>query len=260
MPTRAEQVFTEVAAPLQGMPVFMAGSFAAALTYDKDFGDVDFFVPTPQVLISTVQTLLDNGYVMDDKYSRVWYRWLKYGFNNWKTNSMKLQSLSGIEVNVVYKLVDGHPTRSLAEVLESFDFGLLGRGYDMQAGKWRDLRGYLFPNDPLNGPFGMMPDREENWKQGHFGWYNGLRQPYRYAHYIYDYGYDLSLVKPVLVQGYAINASYHLSSSDQERQSKGEIYSKLGELIEDDAYPELIQTYYQLDLNDPLDEIKAALD
>lgn len=239
----------------------MAGSLAAALTYDKSdcFGDVDVFVPTEQVMFATVQRLLDNGYVMDERFSRVWHRWLKYGFKGWHTNSMKLESLDGFETNVIYKVTEGHPTASMAQVLESFDLGLLARGFDLEFMKWRDMRSYLFPGEDPDGPLPMMPDKESAWLQGFISWYNGLRQPWRYAHYAQDYGYDLRRVKPVLLQGYEIAASYHLSKTDDDNQNKGLIYSKISEQIEDDNFVELVQFYKMLDFNDPLDEILEAL-
>lgn len=258
---RADQAITEAVDLLRGSPVFLAGSCAAASTYDKPdaYSDLDLFVPTQQVMFTTVQRMLDHGYVMDERFSRVWHRWLKYGFKGWHTNSMKLESLSGVETNVIYKINDGHPTSTLGQVLESFDFGLLARGLDVQSNQWRDMRPYYWPDEDPDFPKPLMLDKEEAWLGGFISQYNGLRQPWRYAHYAHDYGYDLSRVKPVLLQGYSIAASYHLSKTDEEKQLLGQIYHKIGELIEDDDLEQLIADYKTLDFNDPLDEILEAL-
>ena len=130
----------------RGEPVFLAGSRVAAQDYDKldCFSDLDVFAPTEQVLMTTTQLLLCCGYTMDDRFTRVWHRWKRYGFNGWKTNSMRLYSRSDVETNVVFKIADHHATTTLAQVLESFDFGLLAVGYDLEQGVRRDLRPYLF--------------------------------------------------------------------------------------------------------------------
>lgn len=68
------------------------------------------------------------------------------GFNRWHTNSMKLSDpTTGTEVNIIYKLVDGHETTSLSQVIESFDFGLLAMGFNLKTGNYHDMRSYLFP-------------------------------------------------------------------------------------------------------------------
>jgi len=248
---------------LRGTPVFMAGSCVAADVYSKGvdgFSDLDLFVPTQQVLISTIQSLLNHGYTIDDRFGRVWHRWLRYGLKGWHTNSMRLFSPQDVETNVVFKIVDGHPTSTLAQVLESFDFGLLGVGYDMEQDVRRDLRPYLFPGMDVNGPLPMMPGRRDAWRNGYISQYNGLREAARYAKY-YQYGYDMSLVKDDLVNGYRMVASYHLSKSDDENaQILGQIYTTLGDKIELDWIDELLTAYKTLDFKDSLDEIMEALE
>jgi hypothetical protein len=161
---RSDDAINEATALLRGTPVFMAGSCVAAQTYDNDgWSDLDLFVPTQQVLISTIQTLLNHGYTIDDRFDRVWHRWLRYGLKGWHTNSMRLHSINDVETNVVFKMVDGHPTTSLAQVLESFDFGLLGVGYDMESGQFRDMRPFLFPDHDVDGPLPLMPGKREMW-------------------------------------------------------------------------------------------------
>lgn len=257
----AAHIITEVRSLLAGDPVYLAGSLVAAETYDKPtaFSDADLFCPSDQVLIATVQKLLCNGYTFADRFERVWARWLKYGFKKWHTNSMRMFSPAGTEVNVIYKLVDGHPTTSLAQVLESFDFGLLATGYDLERDIFMDMREYLFPGQDPKGALPMMPNKQANWRNGFISQYNGLREAGRYAKY-HGYGYDLSLVKDDLVTGYWSAASYMASTFDDEKHLLGQIYSTIAEKIEDGAIDELIESYKTLDFNDPLDAIMESLE
>lgn len=254
------QAIDETATLLKGCPVYLAGSAVAAEVHHKPaFGDVDLFAPSMNVLISTVQIMLDNGYTLDDRFDRVWHRWLRYGTKKWHTNSIRLHSKKDVPVNVVFKLVDGHPTTSLSQVLESFDFGLLGTGYDLETGTFRDLRPYLFPGYNVNGPLPMMPNKRDNWRLGFISQYNGLREAARYAKY-HGYGYDMTAVKDDLVMGYEQAASYFLGKFDQNKQLLGEIYAKLAERIGNDEIDELIESYQTLDFNDELDAILESLE
>ena len=255
------QAIASVEPLLHRSPVFVAGSCVAAQAHGlpDGYSDLDVFVPTEQVLISTIQTLLNNGYAMDDRFSRVWERWLRYGFKGWHTNSMKMESLQGVEVNVVYKIVDGHPTTSLAQVLESFDFGLLGMGYDMENDAYRDLRPYLFPGYDLDGPLPLMPSKRNAWRSGFISQYNGLREAGRYAKY-HGYGYDLSLVSDDLVTGYNMVAAYHRTSFDEDKKLLAEIYETLAEKIAADEIDELAESYKTLDFKDSLELILEALE
>jgi hypothetical protein len=256
-----DQAIASVQPLLRRSPVFMAGSCVAAQTHGlpDGYSDLDLFVPTEQVLVSTIQTLLNNGYVMDDRFSRVWERWLRYGMRGWHTNSMKLESLNGLEVNVVYKIVDGHPTTSLAQVLESFDFGLLGTGYDMESDTYRDLRPYLFPGYDIDGPLPLMPSKRENWRSGFISQYNGLREAGRYAKY-HGYGYDLSSVKDDLITGYHVVSAYHRASFDKDKHLLADIYDKLAEHISLGDIDELAERYRTLDFKDSLELILESLE
>ena len=256
-----DEVIAEATGLLRGTPVYLAGSCVAAQLHAKPegFSDVDLFVPTQQVLISTCQILLDNGYTIPDRYDRVWHRWLRYGLKGWHTNSMKLHSRNDTETNVVFKIVDGHATTSLAQVLESFDFGLLGAGYDLEADVFRDLRPYLFPGYDLMGPLPLMPNKRDAWRNGYISQYNGLREAGRYAKY-HQYGYDLSEVAADLVLGYQMVALHFSTSDDKDKQLLGQIYRTLAEKIEHSHIDELAESYAQLDFKDPLDEILEALE
>jgi hypothetical protein len=258
---QASAVIADVCALLKGEPVFLAGSLVAEQAYGKanSHADVDLFCPTSQVLIATGQRLLDNGYKFDDRFDRVWVRWLKYGFKSWHTNSLRLHSPNGMETNLVYKLTDGHPTTSLAQVLESFDFGLLAMGYDLESNTYRDMRSYLFPGmDPM-GPLPLMPNKREAWRNGFISQYNGLRECGRYAKY-HGYGYDLSLVKDDLITGYDMASMYFSTHFDKDKQLLGSIYDVIARHLEADNIDELVEAYKQIDFNDSLDSIMEALE
>jgi hypothetical protein len=224
--------------------------------------DVDLFCPTPQVLISVGQKMIDNGYTLDDRFSRVWERWLRYGFKTWHTNSLRLNSPGGIETNLVYKLTDGHPTTSLAQVIESFDFGLLATGYDLESNRFMDMRGYLFPMySPAHPerPLPMMPNKRANWRGGFISQYNGLREAGRYAKY-HGYGYDMSLVKDDLSTGYREAELYLSCHFDKDKQMLGQIYGAIAAYIERDDISQLELASKQIDYKDSLDTIMEALE
>lgn len=257
----ASALIADVRNLLAGEPVFLTGSLVAEEAYGETNAhhDVDLFCPTSQVLIALGQRLLCEGYRLDDRFERVWVRWLRYGFKTWHTNSLRLWSPAGVETNLVYKLTDGHPTTSLAQVIESFDFGLLAVGYDLELDQYRDMRGYLFPGMDPNGPLPMMPNKRMNWRNGFISQYNGLREAGRYAKY-HGYGYDMSLVKDDLVTGYWEASAYLSGTFDDEKQQLAKIYEVIALKIEDDAIDELSEAYATLDFKDSLDSIMEALE
>lgn len=258
-------VIADVRQLLAGEPVFLAGSLVAADTYGMSnaFTDVDLFCPNGNVLVAIGQKMLDNGYTFVDRFDRVWARWLRYGFKTWHTNSLKLMSPGGIEHNLVYKLADGHPTTSLAQVIESFDFGLLGVGWDLESNMFRDMRSFLFPQFvnacSRTQALPMMPSKRTNWRAGFISQYNGLREVGRYAKY-HGYGYDLRLVKEDLVEGYWGASSYFSTHFDAEKQMLGRIYEAIALHIEADNIVELIQASKTIDYKDSLDTIMEALE
>lgn len=257
----ASAIISDVRAQLAGAPVFLAGSLVAEQTYGKSnaHSDVDLFCPTSQVLIATGQRLLDNGYKLDSRFDRVWARWLKYGFKSWHTNSLRLHSPQGVETNLVYKLSEGHPTTSLAQVLESFDFGLLATGYDLESNTFRDMRPYLFPDLDPDGPLPLMPNKRDNWRNGFISQYNGLRQCGRYAKY-HSYGYDMTAVKDDLVTGYWEASSYLSTHFDAEKQMLGKIYEIIAQHVELDNIDELLEASKKIEYKDSLDMIMEALE
>ena len=257
----ASAIIADVRQLLAGEPVYLAGSLVAEETYglSNAHHDVDLFVPTGNVLISVGQKLLDCGYKFDDRFERVWHRWLHYGFKSWHTNSLRLHSPGGIETNLVYKLQDGHPTTSLSQVLESFDFGLLATGYDLESNRFMDLRGYLFSGMDPNGPLPMMPAKRSNWRQGFISQYNGLREAGRYAKY-HGYGYNMSLVQDDLVTGYRMADLYLSNHFDKEKQTLGGIYRAIADHIEWGNIDQLTAACKLIDYKDSLDVIMEALE
>lgn len=253
----------QVLATLEGMPLFLTGSLIAEDEYglSNAHSDVDLFAPSGEVLIASAQKLIDSGYTLDDRFSRVWSRWLDYGFKTWHTNSLRLMSPGGVETNLVFKRTEGHPTTSLAQVLESFDFGLLGMGYETKTGVHRDMRSYLFPDWSGSNaePLPMMPNKRSNWRNGFISHYNGLREFGRYAKY-YNYGYDLTLVKDDLSTGYRNGALYYQDHWDADKQAMAPIYHSVALKIETDAIDELIAASKKIDYKDTLDSIMEALE
>lgn len=253
-------VIDTVRRELKGEPVFLAGSLVAAHEHGlTGYHDVDLFTPTSNVLMTVGQKLLDSGYKFDDRFDRVWHRWRKYGMKGWHTNSLRLISPLGIETNLVYKLADGHPTTSLAQVLESFDFGLLGVGYDLEEDQRRDLRPYLFPNHSINGPLPMMPGKRDAWRNGFISEYNGIREMGRYAKY-HEYGYDLSLVKDDLIEGYRMASLYLTNHFDDSKKLRGQIYTTIADHIDMDNIDHLITAAKEIDYSDELDAIYEKLE
>ena len=277
----------EVAQPLLGMPVYMAGSLVAADEYNLPdaYDDVDIFCPTSEAMVAAVQRLHDLGFQFNDRFQRVWARWLKYGLKGWHTNSMKLELhnempthylLNGmeasperftmlrnedkLEVNIIYKLQGGHPLNRLSAVLESFDFGLLGVGYDLEHGLLRrDMRSYLFPTYTPDGALPLMPMKRHDWIQGFLSQYNGTREAGRYAKYA-KYGYDLHLVRDDLIAGYEAAADYLGDRDQEDKKLLAKIYMRIAELIDTNAIDELYEAGQEILFLDALDEIYEALE
>lgn len=255
-----DEAIDEMLQLLHKEPVFMAGSCVAAQAHGlTEFSDVDLFVPTSEVLMTTVQILLSAGATPDDRFDRVWHRWKRYGTKNWHTQSMRLTTIKGTPVNVVFKMVDGHPTTSLAQVLESFDFGLLGMGYDIESDTYKDMRPYLFPGLDIKAALPLMPNKRDAWLNGFVSQYNGLREAGRYAKY-HGYGYDMSAVRDDLVTGYRMAALYHLGSFKEDKQVLGQIYGVIADRMEAEEIDELTEAYKTLDFSDPLDQILESLE
>lgn len=248
-----------------GLPVYIAGSAVAASQYsqikDDAYDDIDLFCSTAHVLIATASQLMHAGYELDDRFKRVWARWLRFGMKGWHTNSLKLEHPgTRVKINLVYKLTDKHPTSSLAQVIESFDFGLLAMGLDCEEGAWRDMRAYLFPMHNPNGALPLMPNKRTNWRSGFISQYNGIREVGRYAKY-HDYGFDMSLVKDDLVTGYWEAGSYLTNRTDNpEKVQLGQIYESIAMTMEKDDIVKLREVGKEILYLDELDKIMEALE
>ena len=259
------------------LPACIAGSTIAGYAHDMDvpFADIDVFCATSTALMVGVQRLLTKDYTLDDRNSKVYDRWLRYGFSSWHTNSLKLQAPSNAyEVNMVYKLQGKHPLSSLPQVLESFDFGLLAVGIDLNGpfdrtpGKpveYQDMRGFFFPRHAIgpSHPLPMLPQKEEQWLSGRISRYNGLREAGRYAKYV-GYGFDLSLVKPTLLTGYAEVQKYHRHRAATDPHAGdhlllADIYEVLADNIGNDNVRELIEANKVILTLDSLDAIMDEL-
>ena len=267
----AYDAILSVGQSLQELPAHIAGSSLAAMKYalipdttvdNQSYNDVDAFMATGEALIAGATRLLNNGYILDDRYSRVYHRWLKYGFKDWHTNSLPLMHEdTELEVNLIYKLDGGQPVRSLAQVIESFDFGILHTGFDCEAMEWKNMQSYLFPQHSQSyyGPLPMMPGRRDTWVQGFISQYQGLRQPGRYMKFV-DYGYDMSLVKPDLVLGYRAADAYLSERTDHpDKVALGTIFGRIAEAIATEEHDPLRELTADIVYLDDLDVIMDAL-
>lgn len=257
----ASTIIADVRSMFAGEPVFLAGSLVAEETYGLSGAhtDVDLFCPTKVSVVACAQKLLDNGFTFGDRFDLVWNRWKNYDMGGWHTNSIKLFSPGGDEYNLVYKLLGKHPVNSLAQVIESFDFGCLATGYDLRENTFRDMREYLFPGVPKGDPLPLMPNKREAWRAGHISQYNGIREAGRYARYV-NYGHDLSLVKDDLVHGYYNAAAYYTNHFDKDKQLLGQIFEAIAKHIDVGNIAQLEQASKQIDYKDELDAIMEALD
>lgn len=259
----AKDAVEKVLKTVAGLPGFLTGSSATAVATGRDhaYTDVDLFVPNQGAYFTMVQHLLNNGYAIEGpRFERMWQRHLTMGFNAWHTNSMKLNDmLTGTEVNVIYKRVDNHETTQLSQVIESFDFGVLGVGYETDTGTFRDMRSYLFPGAKDLEVLPLMKYREETVGQGYMSQHIMMRTPGRYARYV-GYGYDLSLVKPSLIRGLGIYADYKSDRTKPEEKILGEIAQALETYVRLDMFDQLTQFEKDLPKADGLDDIMASLE
>lgn len=251
----------QVRGVLQGLPGYLTGSSVAAALYtdidSSGFNDVDVFTPTPAALIAMMKQLEAAGYLVGDSSKRVVHRWLKHGMDNWHTNSVKLTDpVTGTEVNLVYKLVDGHATTSLAQVVESFDFGVLAiGGWDLEHDTYRDMRGYFFPNGEhtdVSLDLPLLPTRRADWRGGFISRYQALRMPGRYARYV-QRGYQLERVRDDFIEGYLSLADYMSNRDKPEKIAFGKIAESLADAIGNDEFDKLLDFEKTVQYVDDLD-------
>lgn len=253
----------------RGLRCYLTGSAASAadkeragiVGFEKSWHDVDLFVGSDLQWVRSIQYLIDHGYEFgDERMEMIWRRVLNFGTKGWQTHSMRLTSPEGIEVNVIYKTVNRAPTDSLSKVLESFDFGLLALGWETEDGTFRDMREYMFGSGiDLHAPLPLLPWRREQIQQGHFREHQGLRMFGRAARYFGDYGYDGSLVVPVMSEGYFNAAQYYQNRSKPEDLVLGNIYAHVALLLDDGDWAQLAESSAALPGMDTLDELYQKL-
>ena len=258
-PTEAISSVQQIVA---GLPACIVGSSVAAEAYGLPLGkeaDIDVFCFSPEAAVVTIQKLL-SVFEIAPRFDRVWRRWLKFGMPSWHTLSMKLTDpATGLMVNIVHKKIAKHPVSTLSAVLESFDFGLLAMGYDLELGTFHDMRSYMFPTLDPNGPLPLMHLRRDSWRNGFISEYQGLREMGRYAKYC-SYGFDMSLVKDDLIEGYLNAASYLSDRDNPQKQMLSKIYYSAADKLEHDDIDALHQVSAMLPTLDSLDTLMDALE
>lgn len=262
-PSQAIDYALSVARPAGGARLgTLAGSCWRAYERGDDDGwkDLDWFVPTPESLMSVTQLLLSNGGVPVGRYARIWERWNKFGIGNFWTNSMQVQMLNGLEINIVYKTVQRKPIRNTADVLGSFDFGFLCSGYDLTHDKARSMITYQFPDYRAGDPYPMVDERWKDWSQGYMSQHVGLREGvFRYPKY-YRYGEDMTIIGAQLVQGYEAAAEYLQSTAVSDKMALAEIYLRIADHITNNEVDMLEAAQKGVTFDDPLDKIMEALE
>lgn len=255
----------------QGHTASLVGSLVLADWYYREhgslpvtdvpvFNDVDLFVPSQGELFALTQDLLSQGFYMDDRNDRVWYRWRNYGLGKWQTNSIKLFSMENIEYNIVYKLVNGHPLQTPVQVVESFDFGGLAMAWSVQHQSFHDFRPALFPLEPDLNNCPMFDTKRMNWRQGFMSWHEGMNQPHRFVRYFDRKLIGLENVRDDLVTGFEASALYHLDKDAEDMQMKGQFYQRMAFLLKNRLHDEIRDFYAQnWKSSDPLDQIMEAL-
>jgi hypothetical protein len=245
-----------------GFNASAAGSFVSALHYNKPdaWGDVDLFAHNQFELVRMVEFALNHDWEFaSDKDRKTWNRWMRFGISNFRTNTIHLSN-GRWDANLTYKSYEGNAVRSLPQVIETFDWGLLAMGYDLRSGRFFDFRPTYFMNENWSR-LPMMDERMTRWSQGLIVPYTGIRQAGRYHKYAHRYGYDLSACKQVLAQGYEIAGDYYLGNEyEPDKQVLGQIFLRLGEAIVSDDWPTLAEADNNLPMHRELDEFLGRID
>jgi hypothetical protein len=274
----ALQAIEDVAAPLLGEYAFIAGGGVAAAEYSEGvidkrnilnvpnlefaYDDIDVFVPTREQLVVVVQKYLDHGYVLVGDFATTWRRWRLFGTGHWHTNSIKLESLKGVEVNVIFKSHGGHPVRTHGQVSESFDFGHVCVVFSTYAGTWKDnRRAQVDTYRPGNRTeFNLLDDKVEDWEAGLFSEHIGLRECGRYGRYV-DRGYEyLTQAAVSLAKGYEMAALHYRDKDDPNKRWLGEeFYPMVAEAIRLDDIPQLVELDKLITPRTAIDMLREAL-
>ena len=254
----AAQAVGEVRHILRGRPGFLVGSSVAGMVYDRDYTDVDVFVPSLMALASNAQFLLDQGAALSEQEQRKWNRWGAFDAGDWSTNSIKLELLSGIEVNLVYKTVGKSPLTTIEAVLGSFDFGYVTMGYDLRTDTYHDGREFWFGRHCDFNALGMMLQREMQWRNASLSRFTGVRQAERFAKFA-SRGYNMWPSVDPLVAGYRITAAHYLTRDDPEYTEYAPLYLALADLIAAYDIDALLTAYKGLVKHDPVGSLTAAM-
>jgi len=261
----AAEAIDSLKKPLKGRRGAILGGATAAereAAVDPDFdyaySDVDIFHPSMESLSINLSTLLNAGAVpLDNKDERTLRKWERRGTNGWKTNSIRVVTHQGVEVNLVYKTIDKHPLRTPLEQVASFDFSMLGVSYDLRTWERRDLGTYFWP-EGQDHKYCLFEDREEQWLNAEVGIFTGLRQADRYARYVAR-GYDLEAAVTPLVQGYRVTGLHYMGQDNEELQLTGDTYLSLAQLIEDHDIDGLLHAYKGLNHHSKVQSLSTAL-
>jgi hypothetical protein len=258
----AQAVVEHTVTEFAGFNATAAGSYVSAMEYDKPdaWGDVDIFAHNQFELVHMVADALTRDWEFaTDKDSKIWNRWMRFGMSNYRTNTIHLSN-GQWDMNLTYKTYEGHPVGSLPQVIETFDWGLLAMGYDLRARRFLDFRSTYFMDYDWN-QLPMMDERMARWSAGLIVPYTGIRQAGRYHKYAHTYGYDLTLVKPVLSQGYEIAGVYHSENQwDTDKQTLGQIFLRLGEAVASDDWDTLAEADNSLPVHRDLDDFLNRID
>lgn len=237
---------------------FLAGSLIGGLMYDKPYTDADIFCASPVAASAGVQLMLDNGGVLDEKAARTWDNWQQGGMDGWHTNSITVELLNGLEVNLIYKTIGNHPLDTIEKVLGSFDFGYVAAGYDLELRTFHDGREFWFGKGVDLNRLGMLPQRRKMWLKAKVGRYTGVRQAQRFAKFGLR-GYDMSLVAPVLVQGYRTTAAHYLTKDDPEYAQYAPLYLAFAQLIELEDLQGIEDAFKVMQPHDPVASMMGVL-
>lgn len=231
---------------LDGEPVVLAGSAVTAQVYDKRgdemYNDVDGFVRSQVQLGQLTERALENGAVLPPKELVKWRRWLRYGAD-WKTNTIRVITKEGVELNLTYKKEGMQPIRFPHEVCGSFDIGhsavaIYGLNWDYL----HDFREGLFPWAPDLENLGLIMTRQEGFADGFIGKHLGPRQGPRIGVHG-TRGYTMTVLREEMIQGYTVAAENYLMSFDQDSDEwlLAQIYLQYVELAEQSDWQRLAE-------------------
>ena len=258
----------------EGAPAVLVGSSVAIAAYGLTGtgNDLDIFVSNEFAFGSLTAKAVSYGFVMaDDRDAKMVRRWQRNGIGSFHTNTTHLTSPEGVDVNITFKKAHGRALSTVSDVVESFDFGHLAMGFDLELGTFHDYREVLFTDylrkqgktfgDLTALPF--LPHKEEAWQQGLISHYSAIRQFARYVKH-YDYGFHLTEVTETMVKGYNIAADYWggrdgSDSQKEEYRLKAGIYRLIANKMKAHDIVDMRASVAHIDFTDPLDAVYDSL-